>query len=244
MKDGRRTLTLTVTPLRAILALAMVVVVASGAATAFAAIGDGGVVQACYDSGGNVKLTPTLPCPKGFTYVGQIYTKAGADALFLTKTAAGDTYLEKTGSAANSDKLDGLDSSQFMLRTNCVGYPHFAIDWHGCELQSANLDKAGLPNANLRGVNFFTASLSGADLRFADLTEADLTGATLIGAHMSGAKVTGVYWASTTCPDGTISDANGGTCEGHLSPQTSQPSASRQFGESATLASRRTTNIH
>jgi hypothetical protein len=29
--------------------------------------GDGGLVQGCYDSGGNVKVVGALPCPKGYT---------------------------------------------------------------------------------------------------------------------------------------------------------------------------------
>lgn len=35
---------------------------------AWAAIpGDGGVIQGCYDSGGNLKVVSALPCPKGYT---------------------------------------------------------------------------------------------------------------------------------------------------------------------------------
>lgn len=33
----------------------------------WAAVGDGGVIQGCYDSGGNVKVVAALPCPKGYT---------------------------------------------------------------------------------------------------------------------------------------------------------------------------------
>lgn len=34
---------------------------------AWGAIGDGGVIQGCYDAGGNLKVVAALPCPKGFT---------------------------------------------------------------------------------------------------------------------------------------------------------------------------------
>jgi hypothetical protein len=35
---------------------------------AWAAIpGEGGMIQGCYDSGGNVKVVAALPCPKGYT---------------------------------------------------------------------------------------------------------------------------------------------------------------------------------
>ena len=34
---------------------------------AWGAIGDGGLIQGCYDSGGNLKIVAALPCPKGYT---------------------------------------------------------------------------------------------------------------------------------------------------------------------------------
>jgi microcystin-dependent protein len=44
---------------------AIAIVLAGG--VAWAAIGDGGVIQGCYDSGGNLKVVAALPCPKGYT---------------------------------------------------------------------------------------------------------------------------------------------------------------------------------
>src|SRR5262245_575265 len=44
---------------------AVAIMLAGG--VAWAAIGDGGVIQGCYDSGGNVKVVSALPCPKGYT---------------------------------------------------------------------------------------------------------------------------------------------------------------------------------
>jgi len=35
-------------------------------------------------------------------------------------------------------------------------------------------------------------------------------------AALTGANVNGVTWSATTCPDGTNSDADGGSCAGHL----------------------------
>jgi hypothetical protein len=34
---------------------------------AWGAIGDGGVIQGCYDAGGNLKVVAALACPKGYT---------------------------------------------------------------------------------------------------------------------------------------------------------------------------------
>jgi hypothetical protein len=225
---------------------ALALLLSGGMAWAATIPGDAGVIQACADSGGNVKVVPALPCPKGYTALGPIYTKAGADAAFLTQATADSAYLGRNETAADSDKLDGKDSSDFMASTNCVGYPRSFIDWHGCPLGYANLREAGLIGANLDHTNLFRANLHGALLseatfvgarvREADLSSAtlvyarldggffdyanfenaDLTGATLTGAILSGANLAGVTWSRTGCPDGSNSDDNGGTCIGHL----------------------------
>jgi hypothetical protein len=53
---------------RAAVALSAVCVVGVvGAGYAFGAIGSGGVIQGCYDAGGNLKVVEALPCPKGYT---------------------------------------------------------------------------------------------------------------------------------------------------------------------------------
>jgi uncharacterized protein YjbI with pentapeptide repeats len=206
---------------------------------AWAAIpGDGGIVTACVSpSKGGWYVLTKASCRSTERPV-QLYTKDGVDAIFLTQAAADATYLAKTAKAADSDRLDGLDSSKFMPLTNCIGYPHGAIDWHGCDLHFANLDNAVLFEANLRGANFFAAGLVQADLRFSDLrdanltrtnafgaffgdanlTGADLTSTTLLDADLTNAVLAGVTWNHTFCPDHTNSDDNGGTCVGHLGP--------------------------
>jgi outer membrane protein assembly factor BamB len=97
---------------------------------------------------------------------------------------------------------------------------------NGCYLPAANLSNATATNANfsgayvdgatLTGANLSQASFAAAVLTSANLTGANLTGATLRGANLTGATLTGVTWSGTTCPDGTTSNANGGTCSGHL----------------------------
>ena len=47
------------------LALLGTLLVAGG--VAYATIGDGGVINGCYDSGGNLKIVSAPPCPKGYT---------------------------------------------------------------------------------------------------------------------------------------------------------------------------------
>ena len=71
--------------------------------------------------------------------------------------------------------------------------------------------------ADLRNARLVNAFLRDADLRNARLDGADLTGADLRGARLDGASIVSVVWRRTTCPDGTGSDDDGGTCAGHLS---------------------------
>ena len=99
-------------------------------------------------------------------------------------------------------------------------------DLHGCDLRGAtlsddlartNLSGADLTDATLQGFLLIGANLSGAVLVNANLGGADVTRADLSGADLTGAVLTGgVVWSNTTCPDDTNSDANGGTCCGHL----------------------------
>jgi uncharacterized protein YjbI with pentapeptide repeats len=99
------------------------------------------------------------------------------------------------------------------------------VNLQGAKLQGANLQNADLAGANLAGAdlagaNLQDASLSGADLAGADLAGAnvqgaDLAGADLNGANLKGANLKGISWSHTTCPGGTDSDNDAGTCERH-----------------------------
>jgi uncharacterized protein YjbI with pentapeptide repeats len=88
--------------------------------------------------------------------------------------------------------------------------------WVGGSAVGAGFDGADLHRIDLRGTSLRAASLTGADLRYAQLDGVDFTGADLTGANWSRAtgRTTAIY-AGTTCPDGSNSDANGGTCVGH-----------------------------
>jgi hypothetical protein len=91
----------------------------------------------------------------------------------------------------------------------------------GCNLQGLNLSGAQLAKANLSGANLNGAKLAGANLAGANLAGANFANANLTGASLSGATVTLanfnlVTWSGTTCPDGTTSNNDGGTCAGNL----------------------------
>jgi uncharacterized protein YjbI with pentapeptide repeats len=83
------------------------------------------------------------------------------------------------------------------------------------QINGTDFSGTTLVNANLRQI--FTAQM--ANFSNANLTNTDFTDANLQGAvGMDTATRTGVIWSNTTCPDGTNSDNNGNTCEGHLTP--------------------------
>jgi uncharacterized protein YjbI with pentapeptide repeats len=73
--------------------------------------------------------------------------------------------------------------------------------------------KAGLVSAGLAGVDLTGADLNNADLYLATLAGANLTDVNFDGSGvLDGTDVTGATWSNTTCPDGTNSDNDGGTC--------------------------------
>jgi uncharacterized protein YjbI with pentapeptide repeats len=139
---------------------------------------------------------------------------------------------------AGSD-LRRADLSGAQLRESsftATKYPRAGIGLlHSANMQAANLSGASMFGADLFGVDLRWADLldvglqqarlPAADLRGANLTGADLTGANLRGARLDDAVLTGVTWADTTCPDGSNSDDNGGTCAANLDPSSQR----RQF---------------
>lgn len=101
-----------------------------------------------------------------------------------------------------------------------------------------NFSGANFTNAKLIGfsfrndlnVDFTNADFSGADLRYGVFVYSTVGTIPFIGANFTGTNMlgvkgfdtnvdfTGAIWSNTTCPDGTNSDNNANTCEGHLTP--------------------------
>ncbi len=87
----------------------------------------------------------------------------------------------------------------------------------GADLTSATLTGANLALVNLSGVNLSNANLNGASLALVDLAGANLSGATLTGATgLKQSTLKNVVWSNTTCPDGTNSNNDSGSCVGHF----------------------------
>jgi uncharacterized protein YjbI with pentapeptide repeats len=118
--------------------------------------------------------------------------------------------------------LNGAD----MADSNFKGADFAGANLAGARLAGSNLAGAVFVDADLNGAdmadgNFKGADFAGADLLKADLAGSNLAGANLTSADLAGAKLSnvnlrGAIWGGTTCPDGTSSNADGGSCSGHL----------------------------
>ena len=167
----------------------------------------------------------------------------GCDAVTL---AGGQASCTVTYSATGSHIIVATYSgdANFMASTSPElgeAVVHCLFGTFGCDLFGANLvdaDLAGqsyawtnlaqgdLAGADLTDTTFVVTTMAGTDLIGADLSEAklvfvdlshvNLTNANLKGATLFFVNVSGATWSNTTCPDGTNSNADGGTCAGHL----------------------------
>jgi uncharacterized protein YjbI with pentapeptide repeats len=95
----------------------------------------------------------------------------------------------------------------------------------GLVLYGSNLSGANLSQATIIGQykTLGYANLSGANLNRTTISGPALEGDNLSGANLNGANVAAgalrlAIYSNTTCPDGTNSDDDGGTCVGHGVP--------------------------
>jgi uncharacterized protein YjbI with pentapeptide repeats len=92
-------------------------------------------------------------------------------------------------------------------------------DWSLITLRRVSLMDATLMNTNLArstiaGCRFGGATLIGADFRGANIRDTNFRGADMTSAEFDERTV----MVNVTCPDGTESEMNDGTCAGHLTP--------------------------
>jgi hypothetical protein len=156
------------------------------------------------DNGAAIATCTSLPLTGADASCALTYAQPGAHT--IVASYAGYTSGVETFGESTSPPL-----SEIVTPTAC---PTLI----GCNLHGVNLT-----NANLAGLDLTNANLSGAILTGADLTGADLAGANLRGANLTNADLDGAIasastnfnnatWANTTCPNGTNSDNDTGTC--------------------------------
>jgi hypothetical protein len=167
----------------------------------------------------------TLSTSNGTTIASFTTSGLGVGQHTITASYSGDGNFLAGGIATliqyvntNLSGYPKLPSGAYNLsNTNLVGGYLVNAPLAGASLSGTNLTGAVLLGANLAGANMSNSNLKGANLAGANLTGANLTGTTLKEATgLKTATLTNILWNKTTCPDGTISNNNGGTCIGHL----------------------------
>ena len=127
-----------------------------------------------------------------------------------------------TGAALEDAGLHRANLSWAILDGAGAGFAPFVdanlsnVSWQNGSGVGATFDRADLHRIDFRGTDLRASSFVDADLRYARLDGVDLTNADLTGANWRRATgLQSALFSNTTCPDGTNSDANGGTCVGH-----------------------------
>lgn len=149
----------------------------------------------------------------------------GADLSNADLTGANLTLTTFAGSNLSSAIL----SSANLIESNLGGSNLTNANFTGADLSNSILS-----GTILQGSKFTNAIFAGADFGAVDATGVGLrgvqwNGAQVVNTNFSNADLTGslnfdttdrtnVMWSNTICPDGTNSDNNGGTCEGHFTP--------------------------
>jgi len=143
-----------------------------------------------------------------------------------------------TGANLSADRLYGDDlDGAIMTGAQILGVESFGITGTPAKLPAdwtlvggyllGPYARLGSSSPDLSGDDLSGVDLHGADLANASFADANLTGANLDGAKVSGATFTGATWSGTTCPDGTNSGNDGGTCANNINdqPPTANPVA-------------------
>jgi len=143
----------------------------------------------------------------------------GADLIGvnLSGTNLGGAYLPDDLSGTNVNGTNMADAHLYGVASGGITGTPSALTT-GWLLVGGYLvgDAAQIPGADLSGADLAGLYMANANLSGADLAGVDLTGADLIAADLTNANLSGVIWSNTTCPDGSNSNNDGGTCVNDL----------------------------
>lgn len=116
-----------------------------------------------------------------------------------------------------AETMQASNFSQTNLTNTLWAMPIISSNFTQADFSNSTLQvqdtNSNFTSANLSNVNFDSSEFTDTNFTNANFTNADLEGVTFTNTIMTDA-----IWSNTTCPDGTNSDNNGNTCEGHLIP--------------------------
>jgi hypothetical protein len=209
---------------RVAIAGAIAAAVLGGGIALAAGPANGGVIQGCYDSGGNLKVVAALPCPKGYTALAwNQQGSRGADGAAgesayqvwrrLGNTGTEQDFIQSLRGPAGADGADGGlalagqtcprgrfvtgfdESGELVCRTVLAD----EVKDQGVDCEPLHPgDVADFHNCDLSGVDLSGASLRSANFSGANLSGANLSDADLDGADLEGADLDGANLSGAT----------------------------------------------
>lgn len=207
----------------------------------FAQTTNSNAIHACVGTGiinkGNIRIiSPDETCQNDENSLNwQQYPKPGTEFhFFLSASGANDTDYFKgkdfVKAHIESSQFENTDFSGTNFSRAFIANNTFTkVNFTNAKISNARQFSEKFYDSNLSGLNAKNAII-GAGTEFynvnftnANLTEADFSGTIFYDSDLTGASTTGtdftnVTWSNTICPDGTNSDTNINTCEGHLTP--------------------------
>lgn len=169
--------------------------------------------------------TGTLSTANGVTTATFSTSALAVGAHSITAQYQGDGNFSASTSAAVTENVDTSlsgypklsDGAYNLSNANLSGSYLAGLSLAGASLYDSNFKNVNFTNTGLGGANMSNSNFTGANFTRANLTGANLSGANLMGAAgLNSATLTNVTWYNTECPDGTLSNRDGGTCIGHL----------------------------
>jgi hypothetical protein len=107
-------------------------------------------------------------------------------------------------------------SGGYFAHLALVGADLTGSNFTGAIFSSADLAGANLSNSTFTGDTFTGATLTNTAMSNSNFKAADFTDANLTGASLTASNLATATWNSSVCPDGTDSNNDGGSCQGHL----------------------------
>lgn len=110
-----------------------------------------------------------------------------------------------------------------LIGQNLTNSVLFQTDLAGANFSGSNLTSATIADSQAMNVNFTNVNLTNTEAEATNFSNSNFDGANFTNTNLNlsdftDANLNNVTWSNTTCPDGTNSDDNGNTCEGHLVP--------------------------
>lgn len=128
------------------------------------------------------------------------------DATEMEMKGTPDETTTKTVSMANIPSSP-VSNCDLYIGTSVKGQTIVQEIYNKKDLKNADFREATLASVKFVGSNLSCASFEGATLARPEFIATDLT-----SAVFTTARITEPSFSNTTCPDGTNSDDNGGTC--------------------------------